>query len=110
LFAGPGPAPDGDLPLTAPLIGAAPAAQLVPGARFPVEVAILGPVVVDPPGPLQADRAALATEIVAYLAAHPGGVHVNVLSAAVWPRGVPAELRDAALGRVATWLGTDATG
>lgn len=101
---------DGDPPLSDPSVGAAPAAHLAPGARFPVEVGILGPVTIQAPGPLEADRMALSTEIVAFLAAHPGGVHVNVLSAAVWPRGVPAEVRDAALGRVAAWLGTDPSG
>jgi hypothetical protein len=33
-----------------------------------------------------------------------------VLTGAVWPRGVPPEVRDAVLGRVAAWLGTDDSG
>ena len=75
-----------------------------------MEVGLLGPITVSAPGPLEADRAPLATEVVVYLAAHPGGVHVNVLTGAVWPRGVPPEVRDAVLGRVAAWLGTDGSG
>ncbi len=83
---------------------------MVPGARFPVEVALLGPVSVSALGPADPDRLALCTEIVAYLAVHPGGVHPNVLSGAIWPRGVPAEVRDAALARAAAWLGSDSAG
>jgi hypothetical protein len=100
----------GDPPLTDPAKGAPPAAHLVPTARFPVEVSLLGPVSVTAPGPVDSDRLAQCTEIVAYLAAHPGGVHPNVLSGAIWPRGVPAEVRDAALARVVTWLGSGSAG
>jgi hypothetical protein len=100
----------GDPPVTDPASGAPPAAHLVPSARFPVEVSLLGPVSVTAPGPVDPGRLAQCTEIVAYLAAHPGGVHPNVLSGAIWPRGVPAEVRDAALARVVTWLGTGSAG
>ena len=101
---------DGDPPLTDPAADAAPAAHLMPGGRFPVEVGLLGPVSVSALGPVDPDRLALCTEIVAYLASHPGGVHPNVLAGAVWPRGVPAEVRDAVLARVAAWLGIDPAG
>ena len=40
----------------------------------------------------------------------PGGVHPNVLTGAVWPRGVTTEVRDAAVSRVQAWLGTDEQG
>jgi hypothetical protein len=90
--------------------GSAPAAQLVPGSVMPVEVSLLGPVAVTAPGPIEPDRLALATELVVYLAVHPDGVHTNVLTGAVWPRGVTGEVRDAALSRVHAWLGTDETG
>jgi hypothetical protein len=90
--------------------GAAPAAQLVPGSVMPVEVSLLGPVAVTAPGPIEPDRLALATELVVYLAVHPDGVHTNVLTGAVWPRGVTGEVRDAALSRVHAWLGTDEAG
>lgn len=90
--------------------GSAPPAHLDPGAVLPVEIGLLGQVSVQAPGPLEPDRLALATELVVYLAAHPDGVHTNVLAGAVWPRGVSPEVRDAALSRVHAWLGTDASG
>jgi hypothetical protein len=77
---------------------------------LPVEITVLGPASVRAPGPLEPDRVALATELVVYLAVHPGGVHPNVLSAALWPRGVAADVRDAAVARVTEWLGTDSIG
>ncbi len=101
---------DGDAPLTPPALGEVPAALLRPGAQAAVEVGLLGPAVVGAPGAIEPDRAALATELVMYLAAHPGGVHPNVLAGALWPRGVPNEVRDATLARVRQWLGTDHRG
>jgi hypothetical protein len=104
----------GDLagvPLSAPPpLGLAPARHLLPQGEEPVEVTLLGPVSVRAPGQLEADRLAQTTEIVAYLATHPGGVHPNVLTAAIWPRGVTDEVRDAALDRVMEWLGSDGVG
>jgi hypothetical protein len=101
---------DGDAPVTPPGLGEAPAAHLQPGAPVVVEVGLLGPVIVSAPGPVEPDRLAQATELVAYLAAHPAGVHLNVLAGALGPRGVTAEVRDAAVGRVRRWLGTDHAG
>jgi hypothetical protein len=106
LFRGSG----GDAPVSPPAIGAAPAAHLRPGATADVEVGLLGPVTVSAPGPIERERVALATELVVYLAAHPAGVHLNVLTGALWPRGVPAEVRDATLARARRWLGTDSAG
>ena len=100
----------GDAPLTPPSVGEAPAAHLRPGARVAVEVGLLGSAIVSAPGPVEPDRLAQATELVAYLAAHPDGVHPNVLAAALWPRGVTNEVRDAAVGRVRRWLGTGQAG
>ena len=105
-----GTAADADAPLAALASGAAPAAHLVPGTAMPVEIGLLGQTDVQAPGPLEPDRLALATELVVYLAAHPDGVHANVLTGAVWPRGVSPEVRDAALSRVHAWLGTDESG
>jgi transcriptional activator len=102
-----------DVPIAAlapGVFGSTPAAQLVPGSVMPVEVSLLGQVAVTAPGPIEPDRLALATELVVYLAAHPDGVHPNVLTGAVWPRGVTSEVRDAALSRVHAWLGTDEAG
>lgn len=97
-------------PLDPPPADAAPAAQLVPGARMPVEVSLLGPVSVQAPGTMAPERAALAAEIVVFLATHPGGVHLNVLNGAIWPRGVSTDVREATLARVVDWLGYDAAG
>ena len=96
--------------LTDPSDDGAPAAQLVPGARMPVEIGLLGPVTIDAPGPVDGPHQAVSTELAVYLATHPGGVHPNVLTGAIWPRGVTSEVRDAALARVRAWLGTDDMG
>ena len=98
------------VPLGAPDAHAAPSQQLEPGSERPVDIAILGPASVRAPGVLAPDRVAPVTELVVYLATHPGGVHPNVLTAALWPRGVAAEVRDAALARATEWLGTDSIG
>ena len=74
------------------------------------EVRLLGPIEVEAPGPMDDSRRELCTEILVYLAAHPEGVHPTVLSGAIWPRGVSAEVRDACLARVSDWLGRDARG
>ena len=101
--------PDAGVDLTDPATGSAPAEQL-DGTPMPVEIGLLGPVSVDAPGPVEAERRALATELVVYLATHPAGVHPNVLGGAVWPRGAPAEVQEAALSRVRVWLGADDLG
>ena len=106
-----GAAAGADVPLAAlAQAGAAPAEHLAADAALPVEIGLLGHLEVQAPGPLEPDRLALATELVVYLAAHPDGVHANVLTGAVWPRGVSNEVRDAALSRVHAWLGTDEQG
>jgi hypothetical protein len=101
---------DGDAPVTPPRVGDVPASHLQPGAPVMVEVGLLGPAIVGASGPIEPDRLALATELVMYLAAHPAGVHPNVLTGALWPRGVTAEVRDATVARVRQWLGTDRAG
>jgi hypothetical protein len=103
----------GDLagvPMPAPPVDAAPAPHLVPALAAPAEVTLLGPVSVAAAGPIEPRLAAVATEVVVYLATHPGGVHANVLASAIWPRGVSDGERDAVLAAVADWLGTDAIG
>lgn len=75
-----------------------------------VSVRLLGPVQVEAPGPLEDERRELCTEVVAYVALNPHGVHPSVLSSAVWPRGVTSEVFTAAMGHVQRWLGTSATG
>jgi hypothetical protein len=100
----------GDVPLTPPTAADVPASHLQPGAPVMVEVGLLGQAIVGAPGPIEPDRIALATELVMYLAAHPAGVHPNVLTGAIWPRGVTAEVREATIARVRRWLGTDNAG
>jgi hypothetical protein len=51
----------------------------------------------------------LAVEILSYLALS-GPVTARNLAAAVWPYGVTEAERDASLGRLAEWLGTDLAG
>lgn len=75
------------------------------GAKAAVSVQLLGPVKVDAPGEIEADRVDLATEIVAYLALHPAGVHPSVLASAIWPRGATDEVVAATIGHVQRWLG-----
>ncbi|WP_315987204.1 BTAD domain-containing putative transcriptional regulator [Actinomadura sp. HBU206391] len=88
-----------------------PTAGVVPAEQQPVvDVRLLGPIEVDAPGPMEQTRRALCTEVLVYLATHPGGVHPTVLSGAVWPRGVTAGVRDATIARVSDWLGRDSRG
>ena len=96
--------------LSAPLPDVAPAGHLIPGSVAQVDIALLGRTRVNAPGMIEPYRLGLATELVAFLATHPGGVHPNVLAAAIWPRGVTREVRDAALARARDWLGTDDIG
>jgi len=79
-------------------------------AQAAVRVALLGEVEVRAPGIIDPSRLPLAAEIVAYLALHPSGAHPTVLAAAVWPRGVTADVRDGTLDQVRSWLGTDPDG
>ncbi|MBA3308632.1 MAG: hypothetical protein H0U28_01035 [Nocardioidaceae bacterium] len=75
-------------------------------ARTPVEITTLGHLSVTGRGEIDEARRDLLTELVVYLALHPDGTHPNVLSAAIWPRGVSDEVRDSALASAANWLGT----
>ncbi|WP_313406245.1 BTAD domain-containing putative transcriptional regulator, partial [Aeromicrobium sp.] len=73
-------------------------------------VGVLGPVTVEGPGEPDERRASVLTEIVAFLAMHPEGVHPTVLAGAVWPLGVTPEVRDANIDRARAWLGSDREG
>jgi hypothetical protein len=96
--------------LAPPELFAAPVAQLAPGYRSQVDIQILGPIVVNASGPIEPTRRAFATELVVYVATHPEGVHPAVLTSALWPRGAPGEVVQAAITRVREWLGTDDVG
>ncbi|WP_433437754.1 BTAD domain-containing putative transcriptional regulator [Nonomuraea sp. CA-141351] len=85
-----------------------PEAEPLEGLHPPaVEIRILGPIEVTGLRPLEEGRMALATELLVYLATHPGGVHPSVLGGVLWPRGVQPMVRDATIARVAEWLGPD---
>jgi len=105
--AGPPPGPAGDL---LPERDRPVDTDDVTWAQAAVRVAILGDVEVRAPGNPQLLNVELASEIVAYLALHPAGVHPTVLASAVWPRGVTGDVRDGTLEQVRLWLGTDTDG
>ncbi|GAA3831301.1 hypothetical protein GCM10022226_60430 [Sphaerisporangium flaviroseum] len=86
------------------------AAQLHPSFRPSAEVQVLGTVQVLAARPLEEERMPLCSELVAYLATHPGGVHPRVLGGVLWPRGVEAVVRDATISRAQEWLGKDSAG
>jgi hypothetical protein len=86
------------------------AVAAAPDTTASAEVTLLGPVRVRALGDIEASMVPLATEIVAYLAAHPGGAYPNALAQAIWPQGVAEEIRDGVLAAVARWLGADGIG
>ncbi len=73
-------------------------------------VGVLGRVTVQGAGDLPADRTAIATELVAFLALHPEGVHPHVLGGILWPRGVTADVQEATIARARQWLGSASDG
>ncbi|MEU7741687.1 BTAD domain-containing putative transcriptional regulator [Nonomuraea sp. NPDC049158] len=83
---------------------AEPLEELAPPA---VEIRMLGPIEIVGRDPLEEGRMALATELLVYLATHPGGVHPVVLGGVLWPRGVQPMVRDATIARVVDWLGRE---
>ncbi len=70
-----------------------------------VRLDVLGPVRVTAPGEVDDDRRPVLTELLALLALSPRGVHANLVSAAIWPRGVDDAVRDETLARLGAWLG-----
>jgi hypothetical protein len=100
----------GGVALVEPPPDAAPPEHAAAAAQMAVEVTVLGQAAVQAPGGIEPDRVGLATEIVMYLATHPGGVHPTVLTGAIWPRGVTPDVQQAAFARVGAWLGTDSAG
>ncbi|HEY9240967.1 MAG TPA: bacterial transcriptional activator domain-containing protein, partial [Streptosporangiaceae bacterium] len=97
-------------PLAPPAPDAAPPEQLDPDHDMLVDIGILGPISVQAPGVLEPDLVGLVTEVVVFLALHPGGVHRNAVEAAIWPRGTDSQALDAALAAARDWLGTDGIG
>ncbi|MEU8269890.1 bacterial transcriptional activator domain-containing protein [Sphaerisporangium sp. NPDC049002] len=97
-------------PLPEPEPNGLAAAQLDPSFSPSAEVSVLGTVRVLTPRPLEEDQVAICSELAAYLATHPGGVHPRTLDGALWPGGVEVAVRDAAIVRAQEWLGMDGAG
>jgi hypothetical protein len=98
------------VPLAEPQPGAEPFGAQAGEQQPAADIRVLGPIEIHALGPMEESRRALCTELLVYLATHPGGVHPTVLSGAVWPRGVTAGVRDATIARVSDWLGRDSRG
>ncbi|MGW6703686.1 BTAD domain-containing putative transcriptional regulator [Streptomyces sp. NPDC054956] len=78
--------------------------------RPAVYARIIGPVELIGLAAPDPDRAALMTEALAMCLLHREGVNPRVLAAALWPRGVTDDVRDALFDRLREWLGTDPDG
>lgn len=83
-------------------------------AKSPLEnpsILILGPLTVaGAKGRVDSNRKIVATELLAFLALHPGSDH-HAVDAALWPASrVNKEMRNAAISRARSWLGTDTDG
>jgi hypothetical protein len=75
-----------------------------------VDVRLLGPPEVLGAAALDGEHGLICLDMLVYLALHRDGVHPGVLAGAVWPRGVPTDVRDAAVARLRDWLGEDLSG
>jgi DNA-binding SARP family transcriptional activator len=84
------------------------AARLVDDAL--IRVSILGPVQIEAPGAVEEERRELLTELACLLALHPDGLHVNRVSAAIWPRGVDSDVLAATMSQLSAWFGADPDG
>jgi hypothetical protein len=110
-----GPSPDGphpggpDGPDTDP---AAPAflVDLTDQGRPGVYARLLGSFELVGLPPADPERRPQLHEALALLLLHREGVHPRVLAAALWPRGVTEDVRDALVGRLGEWLGADPDG
>ncbi|MFD9306319.1 BTAD domain-containing putative transcriptional regulator [Streptomyces sp. NPDC060048] len=78
--------------------------------RPAVYARIIGPVELIGLGTPDPDRAAMMTEALAMCLLHREGVNPRVLAAALWPRGVTDDVRDALIERLGEWLGNDPDG
>ena len=81
-----------------------------PAADAAVRIGVLGPVTVAANGEVEDERREFLTELATFLALHPRGVHANLVSAALWPRGVEDSTRDNALRQLGAWFGTTSDG
>ncbi|MEU0389223.1 LysM peptidoglycan-binding domain-containing protein [Streptomyces chartreusis] len=74
-------------------------------------ILLLGPLAIDgATGRVDSNRKSVATELLAFLALHPGSDH-HAVDSALWPTSrVNKEMRNAVISRARSWLGTDADG
>ncbi|MFJ2008023.1 LysM peptidoglycan-binding domain-containing protein [Streptomyces chartreusis] len=74
-------------------------------------ILLLGPLTIEGAnGRVDSNRKSVATELLAFLALHPGSDH-HAVDAALWPSSrVAKEMRNAVISRARSWLGTDADG
>lgn len=102
----PGPdAPDADRPS-----GLAFTVDLSQRGKPAVYVQLLGGYEVTGLPEPEAERVSQLREALALLLLHREGVHPRVLGSALWPRGVSDDVRDAFVGRLRDWLGTEPGG
>lgn len=72
-----------------------------------VRINVLGPLEVHVGDEPLGDSADLLTELATFLALRPDGAHANLVSAALWPRGVDPSTRDATLEQLGRRLSVD---
>ncbi|MFI0813892.1 hypothetical protein [Streptomyces echinatus] len=74
-------------------------------------ILLLGPLTIEGAnGRADSNRKSVATELLAFLALHPGSDH-HAVDSALWPASrVSKEMRNAVISRARSWLGTDADG
>lgn len=74
-------------------------------------IALLGPVTIEGAnGRVDSNRKSVATELLAFLALHPGSDH-HAVDSALWPASrVNKEMRNSVISRARSWLGADADG
>ncbi|MEU8812454.1 hypothetical protein ACN6LC_004488 [Streptomyces violaceoruber] len=74
-------------------------------------VLLLGPLTIEgATGRVDSNRKSVATELLAFLALHPGSDH-HAVDSALWPASrVNKEMRNAVISRARSWLGTDTDG
>ncbi|MDX2763957.1 AfsR/SARP family transcriptional regulator [Streptomyces europaeiscabiei] len=74
-------------------------------------IVLLGPLTIEGAiGRVDSNRKSVATELLAFLALHPGSDH-HAVDATLWPTSrVNKEMRNAVISRARSWLGTDDDG
>ncbi|GHE12167.1 hypothetical protein GCM10010339_74480 [Streptomyces alanosinicus] len=106
LFAQADPERDPDGPATTPPF----LVDITEQGRPAVYARLVGPYEIIGLDTPEDERSTLLQEALALLLLHREGVHPRVLAAALWPRGVTEDVRDALVERLRDWLGTDPDG